>query len=117
MSNRFADSRVEMIRRTWSGKAAKGARASLGLKADEVAERLDVDRASIYGWEAGREPQLRNALRLADLYGVSIDSLFVHEDESTTPPVACAMSGAGNDEVRGAQSPQADRAADPTEGA
>lgn len=42
----------------------------------------------MYGWEAGREPQMRYALALADLYDVTIDSLFVHEPEPASGSTA-----------------------------
>lgn len=61
---------------------ARAARARAGLKPEQVAEATGTHRASVYGWEAGREPQMRHALALADLYGVSIDSLFIHEPEA-----------------------------------
>lgn len=73
-----------MSRRFWSGEAAKQAREVAGLKPEAVAEMVGVHRASVYGWEAGREPQMRHALGLADLYDVSIDSFFIHDADAPT---------------------------------
>lgn len=71
-------------RRQWSGGVAKAAREKAGLRPEQVAERTGTHRATVYGWEAGREPQMRHALALADLYGVAIDRFFVHEAEVAT---------------------------------
>lgn len=69
-----------MLRR-WSGETALTFRKLKGLKPEDVAERLGVHRGSVYAWEGGREPQLRYAVALADLYEVSLDSFFVaHAD-------------------------------------
>lgn len=71
--------------RTWSGQVAAEARRSAGYeRPDDAAEAIGVHRASVYAWEAGREPQLRHAVALAALYGVTLDSLFTHAPQSTT---------------------------------
>lgn len=79
-----------MSRRRWSGETAREARIAAGLKPEEVATATSTHRATVYGWEAGREPQMRHALALADLYGISIDSLFVHDAEAFTGPAGDA---------------------------
>ena len=73
-----------MLRRTWSGDRAREARLAAGLKPDAVADATQTHRATVYGWEAGREPQMRHALALADLYRVPIDSFFVHDPDART---------------------------------
>lgn len=73
-----------MARHTWNGEVARDLREGAGLKPDEVADHLGVHRATVFAWEAGRDPQLRHAMALADLYGVSIDALFIHEPEADT---------------------------------
>lgn len=53
-----------------------------------MADATGTHRASVYGWEAGREPQMRHALALADLYGIQINSLFAHDQDADTPAIA-----------------------------
>lgn len=84
-----------MLRRTWSGKRARDARTAAHLRPEDVAEATGAHRATVYRWEAGTEPQMSLVLALCDLYGVSIDSLFVHQDEATTTAGACATGGRG----------------------
>jgi transcriptional regulator with XRE-family HTH domain len=67
--------------RQWSGQIALNLRLEAGLRPEAVADRIGVHRGSVYAWESGREPQLRYAVALADLYQVSLDSLFVVHDE------------------------------------
>lgn len=68
--------------RVWSGQVARSAREAAGFeRPDDVAEAIGVHRASVYAWEGGREPQLRWAAALADLYRVTLDSFFTHAPE------------------------------------
>ena len=46
------------------------------LSQGDVAERLDVSRQSVSKWETGQSvPELDKIVRLADLFGVSVDEL------------------------------------------
>lgn len=86
--------------RIWSGEVATEARLKAGFtRPDDAADAIGVHRASVYAWEAGREPQLRHAVALAALYGVTLDSLFVHE-----PDVATGAGVHGNDQAPTASS-------------
>lgn len=66
----------------------RSAREAAGLSQVEAAEAVGVARASIQNAEAGRFTPRADALaRMAELYGITIDSLFVHED--------CVAAGVG----------------------
>lgn len=70
--------------RMWSGQVAAEARQKAGFaRPDDAAEAIGVHRASVYAWEGGREPQLRHAVALAALYGVTLDSLFTHDGDAS----------------------------------
>ena len=55
------------------------------LSQGDLAERLDVSRQSVSKWETGQSvPELDKLIRLADLFGVSVDEL-VREGEPPRP--------------------------------
>lgn len=62
-------------------------RRRAGLTVAELAERLSVNRATIYFWEAGRYwPKAEYLPRIAEILGCSIDDLFFAGlDEDSTP--------------------------------
>lgn len=48
-----------------------------GLSQEQVAEKLNVSRQAVAKWESGDSlPDIYNCRALADLYGITIDSLF-----------------------------------------
>lgn len=54
-------------------------RTSRGWTQAELAERLDVSRQTIYAIENGRfDPSLPLAFRIARLFGLTIEDVFVH---------------------------------------
>ena len=60
-----------------AGLRLREARKRAGLTLERVAERLGVSRQTVSHWEQGRQwPSLEYARALADLYGVSVDSLM-----------------------------------------
>lgn len=60
-------------------------RRRAGLTVAELAERLSVNRATIYFWEAGRYwPKAEYLPRIAELLGCSIDELFTDPNEEHT---------------------------------
>lgn len=66
-------------------------RTARGLSQGELAERLDVSRQSVSKWETGQSvPDLDKIIRLADLYGVSVDEL-VREEAKPTPVEAAPV--------------------------
>ena len=55
-------------------------RAKSGRTLENVAEIIDVSRQSVSKWETGEScPDIEKCLRLARLYGVSLDAL-IHEE-------------------------------------
>jgi len=56
------------------------------LSQEDLAERLEVSRQSVSKWETGQSvPDLDKIIRLADLFGVTVDEL-VREGERPRPP-------------------------------
>ena len=52
------------------------------LTQEQLAERVDVTRQTINAIEQGKySPSLELAFRLAGLFGVTIEDLFIYEDE------------------------------------
>lgn len=61
-------------------------RTERGMSQDDLAEKLEVSRQSVSKWETGQStPDLDRIIRLADLFGVSVDEL-VREGERPQPP-------------------------------
>lgn len=61
-------------------------RRRAGLTVAELAERLSVNRATIYFWEAGRYwPKAEYLPQLAQALGCTIDELFTDPNEEHTP--------------------------------
>lgn len=61
-------------------------RTGKGLSQEDLAQRLEVSRQSVSKWETGQSvPDLEKIIRLADLFGVSVDEL-VREGEQPQPP-------------------------------
>lgn len=61
-------------------------RRRAGLTVAELAERLRVNRATIYFWEAGRYwPSSQELPRIAEILGCTIDELFNDPNEERTP--------------------------------
>lgn len=61
-------------------------RTQRGMSQDDLAEKMEVSRQSVSKWETGQStPDLDKIIRLADLFGVSVDEL-VREGERPQPP-------------------------------
>ena len=61
-------------------------RTQLGLSQEDLAEKLGVSRQSVSKWETGQSvPDLDKLIKLADLFGISVDEL-VREGERPQPP-------------------------------
>ena len=63
-------------------------RTGLGMSQGDLAERLDVSRQSVSKWETGQSvPDLDKIIKLADLFGVTVDELVREwERPQTSPP-------------------------------
>ena len=62
-------------------------RTERNLSQGDLAEKLDVSRQSVSKWETGQSvPELDKLIRLADVFGVSVDQL-VREGDPPKPPV------------------------------
>lgn len=56
------------------GKKLKALRKGRGLTQQQLAEKMDISRATISNYEVGRRsPHLSELRRFADFYGVSLD--------------------------------------------
>ncbi len=51
----------------------------------EAAEFLGVSQTAISQWENGIQPPMDKVVKLADLYGVSLDYIFEREQNISTP--------------------------------
>lgn len=61
-------------------------RTQMGLSQEDLAEKLAVSRQSVSKWETGQSvPDLDKLIKLADLFGISVDEL-VREGERPQPP-------------------------------
>lgn len=63
-------------------------RTARGLSQGDLAEQLAVSRQSVSKWETGQAtPDLNRIIKLADLFGVTVDEL-VREGKQAEPPKA-----------------------------
>lgn len=59
-------------------------REAAGLSQRELAGKLGIDQSSVACWEIGRSvPRVSLLVKLADLYGCSIDELLGREPKSS----------------------------------
>lgn len=57
-------------------------RKKSGLTQEELAERLEVSRQTIGSLENGRyNPSIILAIKIARLFGVSVEEIFIYEEE------------------------------------
>lgn len=63
-------------------------RRHYGLSQEEAAENIGVSRQTVAKWEAGETlPDISNCAALAKLYGVTVDDLISHSEESAGLPI------------------------------
>lgn len=59
------------------------AREKVGLTQKEVAEKLGVDQSAVSFWETGKtHPRASLLIRLASLYGCTVDDLLAEQDSA-----------------------------------
>ena len=69
------------------GRRLKELRISAGLTQEELALRLNTSKQSISRYEnSSREPNIKTAKRIADVLGVSLESLAVHSPPEAVIP-------------------------------
>lgn len=62
----------------------KSARVKAGISLGDAANALEVSRTSIWLWETGKGmPLSEKLLRMAKLYGCSVDELLRKDEEAT----------------------------------
>lgn len=62
-------------------------RAKAGLSQDALAEKLDVSRQSVSKWETDASvPELEKLIKLAELYGVTLDELILDKKPTVPAP-------------------------------
>ena len=62
------------------GEKLKNARRERGLSQEQAAEALGVSRQTVSNWETGKTyPDILSAIRMSDLYAVSMDRLLKEE--------------------------------------
>ena len=63
------------------GKNIRLCREAAGMTQSELAERLFVSFQAVSAWERGQSvPDLENAVRIAELFGISVDTLLKDHD-------------------------------------
>jgi transcriptional regulator with XRE-family HTH domain len=59
------------------------AREKAGMTQNEVAKALGVNQSAVSFWESGRnQPRGKQMVKLAKLYGVTVDELLREEDQN-----------------------------------
>lgn len=59
------------------------AREKAGMTQNEVAKALGVNQSAVSFWESGRnQPRGKQMVKLAKLYGVTVDELLREEDDN-----------------------------------
>ena len=67
------------------GEKLRAARMKTGMTQEQVAEALGVSRQTVSNWENGRTyPDIVSAVKLSDIYNISLDSLLKEEKAVTT---------------------------------
>ena len=57
-------------------------RSRMGLTQEDVAEKVGVSRQAVAKWEKGETlPDIESCIKLADLFGVSLDYLVGRAEE------------------------------------
>ena len=82
------------------GKKLKTLRKGRGLSQQQLAERMEISRASISNYEVGRRsPHLSELRRFADFYGVGLDFFGVVTTDEVFELLSRAKSVFSNDDI------------------
>lgn len=64
----------------------KAARVAAGLTQVELSKKIHVSQGSISQWETGATcPDIKTLILLADIYGISVDELLMHDSPAIMP--------------------------------
>lgn len=75
------------------GDSLKQLRQRMGLRQDDVAKMVGVERSTVANWERGaKQPSLETLVKLSQLFGVSLDELVGLTEVTTPLPLACYCS-------------------------
>lgn len=62
----------------------KQLREAAGLTQYQLAQRMELYPSAVFKWETGRgNPTLENAMKLADLFGCTMDELLGRKSQNT----------------------------------
>ncbi|HHV56837.1 MAG TPA: helix-turn-helix transcriptional regulator [Firmicutes bacterium] len=75
------------------GDTLKKLRQRMGLRQDDVARMVGVERSTVANWERGaKQPSLETLVKLGQLFGISLDELLGVTKVATALPLACYCS-------------------------
>lgn len=60
----------------------KERRLKAGLTQENVAKIVEVDQTAVSLWENGKKPLLKYRVKLAKLYGCTVDELLADQDST-----------------------------------
>lgn len=70
------------------GQNVLSLRTKKGLTQEELAQEIGVARQTVAKWESGEAiPDLDNAIRMAEIFDISLDSLVHHDEETVGYPI------------------------------
>lgn len=82
------------------GDKLKMLRKAKGLTQQEVADAVDMSRATLGGYEIGRrQPRLTDLQRIADFYGVGLDYFGIASTDDVFDLLARAKDVFASDEI------------------
>lgn len=70
--------------RHWNGQRLRDLRGEIPQA--KLARALGVSRSRVIAWEAGEDPRFSNAVAIAELFGVTLDSFIEEERDTPTAP-------------------------------
>ncbi|ACX51292.1 transcriptional regulator, XRE family [Ammonifex degensii KC4] len=71
------------------GDTLKQLRQRMGLRQDDVARMVGVERSTVANWERGvKQPSLETLVKLSQLFGVSLDELVGVTEVTTSSPLS-----------------------------
>jgi transcriptional regulator with XRE-family HTH domain len=82
-------------------KRFKEERLRLGLNQVEIAKIFNVSKQTVSNWENGkRSPDTETLIKLADMFGVSVDYLICRTDKRNESDLDCSDNFSSDDEEK-----------------